>query len=118
MARYYDEEVGDHNERKNSSKMSKAEKLLNREFWRGQLHGGDTGNGPVHARHMRSRCSVIPMGKFIQFCIRMREILIFKFRHSVWVIQSDKLHTRRRSVATSSTGIIGTESIQELCHIC
>ncbi|KAI3320522.1 hypothetical protein HD806DRAFT_547355 [Xylariaceae sp. AK1471] len=59
---------------------TKTGKLLAREFWRGQMHGsGGRGNshhepqttnggqvamtghtGPLHARHMRSRCSVIP----------------------------------------------------------
>jgi hypothetical protein len=68
MARYYDEDSGNHSDTQvHSKKSSKAEKLLSREYWRGQLHGGAgvTGNsiaGPVHARHMRSRCSLIPLG--------------------------------------------------------
>jgi hypothetical protein len=66
MARYYNELDGDHNDLyvKPSSEMSKAEKLLSREFWRGQLHGGGLGSGPVHARYMRSRCSTIPEGTY------------------------------------------------------
>ncbi|CZR52676.1 uncharacterized protein PAC_02553 [Phialocephala subalpina] len=68
MARYYDEESGNHSDTQMpSKKSSRAEKLLSREYWRGQLHGGSgvAGNsiaGPVHARHMRSRCSLIPLG--------------------------------------------------------
>jgi len=60
MARYYDEGSGNHSDTEMSrKKLSKAEKLLSREYWRGQLQGG---SGPVHARHMRPRCSLIPMG--------------------------------------------------------
>jgi hypothetical protein len=68
MARYYDEESGNHSDTRTPNNMSsKAEKVLSREFWRGQLHGGGgvgggVSNGPVHARHMRSRCSLIPIG--------------------------------------------------------
>jgi hypothetical protein len=68
MARYYNEDSGNHSDTQvPSKKSSKAEKLLSREYWRGQLHGGAgiAGNsiaGPVHARHMRSRCSLIPLG--------------------------------------------------------
>lgn len=68
MARYYDEDSGNHSDTQvPSKKSSRAEKLLSREYWRGQLHGGAgvAGNsiaGPVHARHMRSRCSLIPLG--------------------------------------------------------
>lgn len=63
MARYYGEKDGDHHDdTKPANEMSKAEKLLSREFWRGQLHGGSGGNGPVHARYMRSRCSIVPEG--------------------------------------------------------
>ncbi|KAH7390185.1 hypothetical protein BKA64DRAFT_116535 [Cadophora sp. MPI-SDFR-AT-0126] len=61
MARYYGEKDGNHhNDSKPTKEMSKAEKLLSREFWRGQLHGGSGGSGPVHARYMRSRCSIVP----------------------------------------------------------
>lgn len=69
MARYYNENTGNHSDTQMPSKQSsKAEKLLSREYWRGQLHGGGGvgGNGPagpVHARHMRSRCSLIPLGE-------------------------------------------------------
>ncbi|KUJ13404.1 uncharacterized protein LY89DRAFT_721425 [Mollisia scopiformis] len=67
MARYYNEDAGNHSDTQMPSKRSSnAEKLLSREYWRGQLHGGGgvggTGPaGPVHARHMRSRCSLIPL---------------------------------------------------------
>ncbi|KAH8803024.1 hypothetical protein F5884DRAFT_888135 [Xylogone sp. PMI_703] len=61
MARYYNEDPADHDDRKPLHQMSKAERLLCREFWRGQLHGSSTGKGPVHARHMRSRCSLVPV---------------------------------------------------------
>ncbi|CZR63756.1 uncharacterized protein PAC_13653 [Phialocephala subalpina] len=50
MARYYDEDDGDHSKVKRSAEMSKAEKLLSREFWRGQLKYGGTVDAPVHAR--------------------------------------------------------------------
>lgn len=51
---------------------------LSREHWRGQMHGtecpGFPGHetntkGPIHARHMRSRCSVIPRGTNEYRCI-------------------------------------------------
>lgn len=65
MTRYYNEPDGDHNDLnvRPSDEKSKAEKLLSREFWRGQVHGlggGARGKGPIHGRHMRSRCSIIP----------------------------------------------------------
>ncbi|KAL8300687.1 hypothetical protein RB593_010160 [Gaeumannomyces tritici] len=58
MARYYGEEdlvcrIKPHSE------MSEAERLLCREFWRGQLHGSGE-KAPIHARHMRSRFFLIP----------------------------------------------------------
>ncbi|KAI0009457.1 hypothetical protein F4779DRAFT_617633 [Xylariaceae sp. FL0662B] len=81
MARYYHERPGAL-DRPKTAKESKAgtEKLLAREFWRGQMHGTggrrrppiyevlesypNTSKGkqtsPVHARHMRPKCSVIP----------------------------------------------------------
>jgi hypothetical protein len=62
MARFYDEPDIVHDDYKQQSKMTRAERLLCREFWRGQLHGSGS-KAPVHARHMRSRCSVIPRGK-------------------------------------------------------
>lgn len=54
-------------------------RILAREYWKGQMHGsGPTDRmtsiqggtpildarrgGPVHARHMRSKCSLIPRG--------------------------------------------------------
>jgi hypothetical protein len=72
-----------------STESRKTEKLLAREFWRGQMHGSSGASrrnkeddqkinasihqatkrdptkrgGPVHARHMRSRCSLVPRGE-------------------------------------------------------
>ncbi|KAK8004927.1 hypothetical protein PG990_010964 [Apiospora arundinis] len=83
IARYYNEkpEPLDDRHRTYSRKEKKTEKLLSREFWRGQIHGSSAydsnpgsqlGNapystedwakrsGPIHARHMRSRCALIP----------------------------------------------------------
>lgn len=34
---------------------------LSPELWRGQLYGSSLENCPIHARHMRSRCSSIPL---------------------------------------------------------
>jgi hypothetical protein len=76
MARYYNENSGNHSDTQvHSKKSSNAEKLLSREYWRGQLHGGAgvAGSniaGPVHARHMRSRCSLIPLGMCCSFSVR------------------------------------------------
>lgn len=73
--------IGKYYERKRS--LEDRDRILAREFWRGQMHGtsstgrkpdaesslGSTGNndarrgGPVHSRHMRSRCALIPRGK-------------------------------------------------------
>jgi len=58
MALYYGEKWRPHNDATAVEDMVRYEKLLRREFWRGQVHGGS--EGPVHARHMRPRCSVIP----------------------------------------------------------
>lgn len=68
MARYYHEETSSNSEdwATPPDTVSKSGTLLRREFWRGQLHGGRPGKGPVHARHMRSRCSLVPLGmKFL-----------------------------------------------------
>ena len=90
IARYYNETPMPIDDRKPyDPKAGKTEKLLAREFWRGQMHGGTGGatglrrrpmedkdhpgrieydwskrGGPVHARHMRSRCFAIPRGRF------------------------------------------------------
>lgn len=56
MARYHDEHEQLPEERE------KTNRTLSREFWKGQLHGGGLGRKPIHATHMRSRCSVIPGG--------------------------------------------------------
>lgn len=54
MARYHDEH--------RPEERVKTNRTLSREFWKGQLHGSGLGRNPVHATHMRSRCSVIPGG--------------------------------------------------------
>lgn len=56
MARYH----GEH--RQNVEKRVKTSQTLSREFWKGQLHGSGLGRTPIHATHMRPRCSVIPGG--------------------------------------------------------
>ncbi|KAI9150693.1 hypothetical protein HJFPF1_10469 [Paramyrothecium foliicola] len=62
MARYYGVCHVEPDDHKPISNMSDCERVLSREFWRGQMHGSG-GRAPVHARHMRSRCSVIPRSK-------------------------------------------------------
>ena len=89
IARYYNEKPKPIDDRKPFDlNAGQTEKLLAREFWRGQMHGGTGGlagtrrraneenksgriehdwskrSGPIHARHMRSRCFVIPRGMF------------------------------------------------------
>lgn len=54
MARYHDEH------KMPPSKRVKTSHTLSREFWKGQLHGSGLGRNPIHATHMRPRCSVIP----------------------------------------------------------
>ncbi|KAG6356053.1 hypothetical protein INS49_015438 [Diaporthe citri] len=54
MARYHEED------RDIPEKRVKTNKTLSRQFWKGQLHGSGLGRNPIHATHMRSRCSVIP----------------------------------------------------------
>lgn len=56
MARYHDEDDQDANRR------VKTSHTLSRQFWKGQLHGSGLGRTPIHATHMRPRCSVIPGG--------------------------------------------------------
>lgn len=58
MARYHDE----HEEI--PEKRVKTNKTLSRQFWKGQLHGSGLGRHPIHATHMRSRCSIIPGGMY------------------------------------------------------
>lgn len=57
MARYHNEDGEDIVENR-----VKTNKTLSREFWKGQLHGSGPGRNPIHATHMRSRCSIIPGG--------------------------------------------------------
>jgi len=102
MARYYGEQDGDHDDSKPAKKMSKAEKLLSREFWRGQLHGGGGGNSPVHAMHMRSRCSVIPEGMVVHFTLSAYSHILEQIRnqehmYSQLSIHRAPLHPSRKS---------------------
>ncbi|KAK7409062.1 hypothetical protein QQX98_008766 [Neonectria punicea] len=69
IAKYYCEEPKEFNDFQPYDQVSRAEKLLSREYWRGQMHGtgtkGPLGHeasikGPIHARHMRSRCLIVP----------------------------------------------------------
>jgi hypothetical protein len=62
IARYYDEDDIVHNDQTSYSGMTAAQRVLCREFWRGQMHGSSE-KAPVHGRHMRSRCSLIPCSK-------------------------------------------------------
>lgn len=58
IARYYGETTpGDYNYRQAKNYMKKSSDLLCREFWTSLQHGGTY--DPVHARHMRPRCSRI-----------------------------------------------------------
>ena len=62
ISRYYEEKDVVFSEN-GWSNMTPAQKVLSREFWSGQMHGSSEG-APVHGRHMRSRCSLIPRGKW------------------------------------------------------
>lgn len=55
MARYYEEDGTTHEQR------TRTNQTLSPELWRGQLYGSSLENCPIHARHMRSRCSSIPL---------------------------------------------------------
>lgn len=97
IARYYNEEPKplDDKHHAYSPHGRKTEKLLSREFWRGQMHGSSaygsnlrtgSGNasyqasyqaedwirrgGPIHARHMRSKCAIIPRGESLGYSKR------------------------------------------------
>jgi len=58
LTTYYGENLEDHNQLKPPHEIGPAERLLARQYWKGQMHGGS--EHPVHARHMRPRCSSIP----------------------------------------------------------
>ncbi|KAI1080443.1 hypothetical protein F5B20DRAFT_580109 [Whalleya microplaca] len=77
IARYYNEKpIGlEDGTRLSKGNKTNTEKLLAREFWRGQMHGtggrkqsnhhqskGKQTSPPIHARHMRPKCSIIPRG--------------------------------------------------------
>ncbi|PVH89197.1 hypothetical protein DL98DRAFT_97495 [Cadophora sp. DSE1049] len=58
IARYHGEETpGEFNYRKHGKYCEKSSNLLCRQFWTSLQHGGIY--DPVHARHMRSHCSLI-----------------------------------------------------------
>ncbi|TAQ87980.1 hypothetical protein B7494_g3667 [Chlorociboria aeruginascens] len=60
IARYYNEDRGEYDYRKSPDYRVKSSNILCREFWTAQQHGGR--NDPIHARHMRSKCSDISRG--------------------------------------------------------
>ncbi|KAK8037255.1 CorA-like Mg2+ transporter protein [Apiospora marii] len=93
IARYYNEEPKPLDDKHHAYRPDgrKTEKLLSREFWRGQMHGSsaygsnsrtELGNasypaedwarkgGPIHARHMRSKCAIIPRDTMSQSGLR------------------------------------------------
>ena len=63
IARYYGEKVGEYNWRKSPIYQKKSSNLLCRQFWTAQQYGGL--KDPIHARHMRPMCSLIPTGECI-----------------------------------------------------
>lgn len=64
MANYYNpRDLGNYNDRGSDFYRRGASSVLRREFSQGQQHGSNA--DPIHARHMRPRCSVIPPGNFI-----------------------------------------------------
>jgi hypothetical protein len=65
IARYYNEDSVVHDDYKPRSQMTPAGKILCHEFWRGQMHG-TRATTPFHARHMRSRCCLIPRNQETQ----------------------------------------------------
>ncbi|XMA07793.1 hypothetical protein WAI453_000584 [Rhynchosporium graminicola] len=65
IARYHDEPTpGEFNYRQHDNYCKKSSNILCRQFWTSLQHGGVY--DPVHARHMRSHCSLITPGK-LQF---------------------------------------------------
>ncbi|CZT41654.1 uncharacterized protein RSE6_01413 [Rhynchosporium secalis] len=65
IARYHDEPTpGEFNYRQHDNYCKNSSNLLCRQFWTSLQHGGVY--DPVHARHMRSHCSLITPGK-LQF---------------------------------------------------
>ncbi|RDW62070.1 hypothetical protein BP6252_11503 [Coleophoma cylindrospora] len=59
LAYYYEEVVADPSVERVPGEMGRAERLLAREYWKGQMHGGS--EHPVHARYMRPRCASVPL---------------------------------------------------------
>lgn len=53
---------------------------LAREFWRGQVHGAGLDKHPIHARHLRTRCLSISLGKKTHYSTDS-SILIFLRRY-------------------------------------
>lgn len=58
IARFYEED-----EEPDESKRKMTNQTLAREFWRGQVHGAGLDKHPIHARHLRTRCLSISLGK-------------------------------------------------------
>lgn len=58
---YYNEDPEKYDQRKAPHLRGTGERLLSREYWKGQMHGGT--EHPVHARHMRPRLSSVPSSK-------------------------------------------------------
>ncbi len=76
MARYYGEDSPIFTESP-SKKLSNVAQLLSHEYWRGQIQGQERldgqlqgSHGPVHARHMKSRCSLIQMSTYSPFPVQ------------------------------------------------
>lgn len=57
LACYYNEDLSDHDPSVPPYEHGPAKRLLAREYWKGQMHGGS--EHPVHARHMRHRFSSV-----------------------------------------------------------
>ncbi|RYP76729.1 hypothetical protein DL769_003560 [Monosporascus sp. CRB-8-3] len=110
IARYYNEmPLTIDGRMPDDPKARKTEKLLAREFWRGQMHGTGGASagrgraredrtspaqteqdwarrgGPVHARHMRPRCFIIPRGRLSSF-----DLFVFFLRRNADPVQGDQ----------------------------
>lgn len=58
IARYHGEDL-----EPDTRKRKMTNQTLAREFWRGQVHGAGLDKHPIHARHLRTRCLSIDLGK-------------------------------------------------------
>ena len=86
MARYHNETELKPDERE------KANRTLSREFWRGQLHGNGLGKSPIHARHMRSRCSSIPLGRVYRNSALLALLMLYLDTQSSFMAQKPLKH--------------------------